>query len=132
MQTSHSSRENKSGEQCHRWAVIRNGTLAYILIVVRNHLYVTYPGRWLKHGGFVAWSPHSPDHNPLGFFVWGHLKSSMCVTPEAKVEDHMTRIVVASADFPSTPELFESDRPFFVHWCRLCCDLCCCNFEQLL
>ncbi|GFV97135.1 hypothetical protein TNCV_3527201 [Trichonephila clavipes] len=27
------------------------------------------------HEGLVVWPPHFPDHNPLGFFFRGHMKS---------------------------------------------------------
>ncbi|GFV10112.1 hypothetical protein TNCV_3660641 [Trichonephila clavipes] len=36
---------------------------------------VVKTGKWIGHGGPVAWSPHFPGLNALDFFFWGHLKS---------------------------------------------------------
>ncbi|GFY15347.1 hypothetical protein TNCV_1571581 [Trichonephila clavipes] len=56
--------------------------------------------KWIGRGRPVAWSSRSADINPLDFF-WGHLKSLVW-------QALTVRIVIASADIPSPPDLFES------------------------
>jgi hypothetical protein len=34
----------------------------------------TFSGRYLSHRTEKPWPPHSPDINPLDFFLWGYLK----------------------------------------------------------
>ncbi|XP_072166862.1 uncharacterized protein [Diadema setosum] len=42
----------------------------------------------------VEWPPRSPDLTPLDFFLWGHLKSKVFVTPLANLEEMRRRITV--------------------------------------
>ncbi|GBM71890.1 hypothetical protein AVEN_238540-1 [Araneus ventricosus] len=89
--------------------------------------------RWIGRGGPVAWPPRSPDRNLLDFFFWEKsLKLLVYQTPVDTLEDPTERIVVASADIPSTPGMFERVRRSLVRRCRLCNDLRGRNFEQLL
>ncbi|EZA61807.1 hypothetical protein X777_10290, partial [Ooceraea biroi] len=34
----------------------------------------TNHGRWIGRGGHISWPAHSPDLNPLDFFLWGCLQ----------------------------------------------------------
>ncbi|GFW46470.1 hypothetical protein TNCV_4811581 [Trichonephila clavipes] len=54
---------------------------------------------------------------PWNFFLWDLLKSLVCETLVATVEDLRPRIVVVSADIANTQDLFESVRQCFVHLC---------------
>lgn len=40
----------------------------------------------------VEWPPRSPDLTPLDFFLWGHLKSKVYVTPPRDLDDIEQRI----------------------------------------
>jgi hypothetical protein len=41
---------------------------------VRGFLSETFPDRWIRSGGPIAWPPRSPDITPLVFFLWGYVK----------------------------------------------------------
>ncbi|GFW28409.1 hypothetical protein TNCV_4640741 [Trichonephila clavipes] len=62
-------------------------------------------------------------------FFWDYLKTLVCETSVATVEDFMARNVFAQADITSTPGWFEGVRQPFTHQCWLCNDLRGCNFE---
>ncbi|GFW05613.1 uncharacterized protein TNCV_4003151 [Trichonephila clavipes] len=74
-----------------------------------SHL-VEWIGRYVP----VVWHPCSPDLNRLDFYFWGHLKSFVYETPVTTGENHSSRIVVASVDITSTPDLFERVRQSFI------------------
>ncbi|GBM50286.1 hypothetical protein AVEN_219060-1 [Araneus ventricosus] len=95
---------------------MHDGVSAHVSIVVRTHLDATYPWRWIRRGGPVAWPPRSPDLNTLDFFFWGHMK----YLSDACGYSGGARIVVAAGDITSTPGLFERVRRFFKRRCRLC------------
>ncbi len=40
------------------------------------------------------WPPQSPDLTPLDFFLWGHLKNKIFVTPPATIEELKRLITV--------------------------------------
>jgi hypothetical protein len=52
---------------------MHDGTPPHFTIAVREHLHNTYPERWVGCIGTITWPPHSPDLNPLDFFLWVHL-----------------------------------------------------------
>ncbi|GFV57720.1 uncharacterized protein TNCV_1552121 [Trichonephila clavipes] len=83
---------------------MNDGAPAHFSIVVRNHLFATYPGRWIEHDKPVARPPCSLDINPLDFFFRSDMKSIVHETRVASVEDLTAR---SSAEIESTPELFE-------------------------
>jgi len=47
---------------------------------------------WIGRGDPTAWPAPSPDLNPLAFYVWGHLKSTVCVTQIGDGQDLQHRI----------------------------------------
>ncbi|GBO16290.1 hypothetical protein AVEN_146960-1 [Araneus ventricosus] len=74
----------------------------------------SYPARWIGHGGPVAWPPRSPDLNPLDFFFWGHMKSSVYETPVDFAEDLAARIVVPADKINAPLGIFERVRQSFL------------------
>jgi hypothetical protein len=54
---------------------MHDGAPANFSLVARRYLNRKLPSRWMGRGGPIAWSPRSPDLNPLDFYFWGHLKS---------------------------------------------------------
>ncbi|GFX33419.1 hypothetical protein TNCV_4122531 [Trichonephila clavipes] len=68
----------------------------------------------------------------LGFLFWMPQKSFVFKTLIVSEENLVARIVIASADITSTPDLFERFLQSFVRWCRLCYGLHGLNFEQFL
>jgi len=45
----------------------------------------------------MAWLPTSPDLTPLHFFLWGHIKALMYMSPVDSEEDLIARIAEAAA-----------------------------------
>jgi hypothetical protein len=50
---------------------------AHFSRLMTHHLNLTFPERWIGHGGHVRWSPRSPDLTPLDFCLWGWMKSEV-------------------------------------------------------
>jgi hypothetical protein len=55
-------------------------------------LNMTYPGRWIGHGGLIAWPPRSPDLTLMDYFLWEHLKEQVYTVPPRTIEDHVARL----------------------------------------
>ena len=56
---------------------MHDGAPAHFSLSVRGHFDAHYPGCWIGRDGLIAWPPRSPGLNPLNFYLWGHLKSSV-------------------------------------------------------
>ncbi|KAJ4443219.1 hypothetical protein ANN_04887 [Periplaneta americana] len=65
--------------------------------------------------GPIAWSPHSPDLNPIDFYLCGHLKSFMHSSPVPDMESLRNRIVAGCEDIRNTPEIWERVRRAIRH-----------------
>jgi hypothetical protein len=53
---------------------MHDGVPAHLSLVARKYLNRKFTGWWMGRGGPIAWPPHSPQINPLDFYLWGHLK----------------------------------------------------------
>jgi hypothetical protein len=60
---------------------MHGGAPAHSSRAVRNVLSNTYFARWIGRGEPNAWSPRSPDLNPLDFYLWEHLKLLVYAAP---------------------------------------------------
>ena len=65
------------------WA--QDGTPAHRRIVVMERLQQLFLDRIISLGRDHEWPPKSPDLTPLEFFVWGYLKSKVCLTQPANL-----------------------------------------------
>lgn len=54
-----------------------DGAPAHNALLVRRYLDDIFPSRWIGRGGPREWPPRSPDLNPLDFFLWGYMKSTV-------------------------------------------------------
>ncbi|GBN68746.1 hypothetical protein AVEN_148774-1 [Araneus ventricosus] len=45
-----------------------------------------------QYGGCVEWPPHSPDLNPLDFFLWGYIKQRVHATYPPTLQELRNRI----------------------------------------
>lgn len=54
-----------------------------------------FPGQWIGRGGPILWTPRSPDHSPLDFFLWGYVKDTVYKTPVKDIQEIKTRITAA-------------------------------------
>jgi hypothetical protein len=75
----------------------QDGAPAHKPLAVRRWLNNTFRQHWMGEGGPVAWPPRSPDLTPLDFFLWGHVKQLVYVTPPQDVNDLEQRILDAFA-----------------------------------
>ena len=56
----------------------------------------TFPARWNRRGGPIAWPPRSPDMTPLDFFLWGYVKDQVYSTRVIDLDNNLkARIRVA-------------------------------------
>ncbi|KZC06780.1 hypothetical protein WN55_07912 [Dufourea novaeangliae] len=64
---------------------------------VRDALNKLYPNKWIGRGGFISWSPRSPDSTPLDFFLWGALKNAVYQKIPTVPENMKQQIITACA-----------------------------------
>ncbi|CAK9820332.1 hypothetical protein ANTPLA_LOCUS10558 [Anthophora plagiata] len=69
-----------------------DGAPAHYAANVRAYLDETFRDRWIGRGGPVSWPPRSPDMNPLDYFFWGHLKTTVYRDPLRTREEMVARI----------------------------------------
>lgn len=79
-----------------------DGCPAHYRITVRQWLDERYPNRWIGRGGPIPWPARSPDITPLDFYVWGHMKELVYVTPINSVEELRQRIINAAQQMRTT------------------------------
>ncbi|KAJ8885400.1 hypothetical protein PR048_011597 [Dryococelus australis] len=58
----------------HNGVFNNDGSSCHYALWVRNFLNRRFSGKWISHGGPIAWPQRSPDLNPSDFFVWGYYK----------------------------------------------------------
>ena len=85
----------------------RDGGPAHFSHLARQQVMATFGDRWMGHLGLVPWPARSPDLNPVDFFLWGHLKTLVYVTPVDHVDDLLPRIVDGCNTIRTTPGLLE-------------------------
>lgn len=60
--------------------------------IVKDHLNLEFPRRWIGRGGSVLWPARSPDLSKEDFFLWGFVKNKIYETEVTTREDFMQRI----------------------------------------
>lgn len=70
----------------------QDGAPAHNSLIVRHHLDVVYPGRYMSTHGAIKWPPRSPDLTPLDFHLWGFLKQSVYRERSNTIEELQQRI----------------------------------------
>ena len=61
----------------------------------RGHLDQRFWQTWIGCGDPITWPAHSPDLTPLDYFLWGHMKSLVYVTPVDSEEDLVAWVLAA-------------------------------------
>jgi hypothetical protein len=69
-----------------------------------------FPEQWLGRGGPAAWPVRCPDLNPLDFYLWEHLKPTVCTTEVSDVQDWQQRIQNGFEMVRTTPGIFQPVR----------------------
>jgi hypothetical protein len=82
-------------------------TVIYFGPAVRDVLNNTIHGRWIGRGEQTAWSPRSPDLNPLSLYLCGYLKPIVYTAPADNEETFHHRIVDACHTIRNYPGIFE-------------------------
>ena len=72
----------------------------FIAGIVMERLQQLFLDRIISLGRDHEWPPKSPDLTPLGFFVWGYLKSKVFLTQPANLADLLQRITMKAAQIP--------------------------------
>ncbi|GBN28156.1 hypothetical protein AVEN_218069-1 [Araneus ventricosus] len=69
---------------------------------VQQYIWDTFQQQVIEYGGCVEWPPHSPDLNPLDFFLWGYIKQRVYATPLPTLQKLRNRITDGSFHVKST------------------------------
>jgi hypothetical protein len=80
---------------------MHDGAPAHFILAVRD-LNNAYHDRWIRRGQPTAWPPRSPHLNPLGFCLWGRLKTRVYAGPVDNEEALHHRTVDACRLFTTT------------------------------
>jgi hypothetical protein len=99
---------------------VYGGAPAQFSRAVRDVLNNTYHGRWIGRGGPTAWPPRSSDFNPVDFYLYGHLKTLVCVVPVDNEESLHYRIVDACQTIRNYPGVFERMRRSTIRRFKAC------------
>ena len=70
----------------------QDGAPPHFAADVRRFLDKTFPGRWIGRGGPIRWAPRPSDLAPLDFFLWGHLKNIVYLSPCEDLAESKSRI----------------------------------------
>lgn len=79
----------------------QDGAPPHFALDVRAYLDQTFPDRWIGRAGPLAWPPRSPDLNPLDFYLWGHIKTSVYRTKPRNIDELKQRITDSVAAIPA-------------------------------
>lgn len=55
----------------------QDGATPHTAVKVLDWLKETFDNKFISFKSDRVWPPHSPDLNPLDFFLWGHLKDNV-------------------------------------------------------
>jgi hypothetical protein len=65
---------------------------------VRTWMDISFPNRWIGRAGRILWPPRSPDLSSCDFFLWGHMKRLVYVTPINTIEELQPRVQNAAQE----------------------------------
>lgn len=109
-----------------------DGAPPHFSLAVREHLNQSYREHWIGRGGPVAWPARSPDLTPLDFFLWGHVKSVVYITPVNTRDELIERIFSAFDEIKHRPDTFARVRQSMVRRCQECNEVQGTHFEHRL
>ena len=99
---------------------------------MRDYLNESFPNRWLRRGGPVAFPPRSPDLTPLDYYLWGHKNT---LVYETKVDSRAAlrdRISAAAEHIRNHPSNIGSATQSLLMRAENCVAAGGGHFEQLL
>ena len=71
----------------------QDGVPPHFAADVRCFLGETFPVRWIGRGGPIRWAPRPSDLTPLNFFLRGHLKNVVYLSPCEDLAELKSRIL---------------------------------------
>jgi hypothetical protein len=74
-----------------------DGAPAHYSRLVTHNLNLTFPERWIGHGGHVHWPPKSPDLTPLDFCLWGWMNREVYKEKVNTTDELVARIMNSAA-----------------------------------
>ena len=74
----------------------QDGAPPHYVRLVREWLDNNYSEQCIGRRGPIEWPPRSPDVTPLGFFLWGHLKSVVFKTQPDSIQQLQQKILYRS------------------------------------
>lgn len=93
------------GNRLNRQWWIQDGAPCHRTINVRNRLREVFQDRIVSINHAIEWPPRSPDLTPCDFFLWGHLKSKVHITPPANIDELKQRISDEVDSLKEDPQL---------------------------
>lgn len=78
----------------------QDGASVHNSLINTNFLNENFGQNWIGTNGPIQWPARSPDLTPLDFFLWGHLKDLVFVTPPENIDDLRVRIRNACQSIP--------------------------------
>ena len=103
---------------------------ANFAINIRQYLDADFPNRWIGRCGTIEWPPHSPDLNPLDFFLWGYVNDSVYKTRPNTLSELQQRIIDTIQAI--TPKTLSKVRETFAARIAHCLAVGGAHFEHLL
>lgn len=98
---------------------------------VTGYLNGIFQGRWMGRFGGVRWPARSPDLNPLDFFYWPHLKTTLYSQPRCNnIPELQNRVLQISNEIPA--RMITSSIEAFYHRLGYCNMAEGVHFEQYL
>jgi hypothetical protein len=86
---------------------MHDGASTHFSLIACRYLNRKFLGQWIGRCGPTAWPLHSPHLNPLNFYLWGHLKSLVYLSPVDDMETLWNRIVVGFQTIHNMPEIWD-------------------------
>ncbi|KRT85862.1 hypothetical protein AMK59_1817 [Oryctes borbonicus] len=88
---------------------MHDGAPLHISQAVRTFFHMNY-NEWIGRGGHVQWPVHSPDLNPLHYFLWTYIKNDLYHSGKGEIDsedDLKQRILRAAAEIQQKPAWFK-------------------------
>lgn len=96
----------------------------------RDTLNIEFPNHWIGRRGSIEWPARSPDLNPLDFFLWGHLKSTVYTSQPRSLEELRLRIETECRKINN--QTFQNVRNMFQQRLYYCMEVQGKQFEHLI
>ena len=101
---------------------MQDGAPCHRSIAVKNYLQTVFHEKIIALGFDREWPPRSPDLTPCDFYLWGHVKSKVYISPPQTLNELQRRITTAFDDLKSNPRLIRRVIRKMRDKCQKCLD----------